>query len=88
MDWRLEPIILPLLIATLLLLAIPQRAHPQSQELIDACRGDALRLCPVEVGQAMLGARKPIGRCMRAHWNELSAPCRAAVHAERKAGRL
>jgi hypothetical protein len=88
MDWRLQPLIPILILATLALLAIPRAAHPQSRELIAACQGDALTLCPVEVGQAMLGARKPIGRCMRAHWNDLSAPCRAAVHAERKAGRL
>jgi hypothetical protein len=87
MDWRLEPIILPLLIATLLTLATPRAAHPQSQELIDACSGDAMRLCPAQVAAAMAGVRKPIGKCMHAHWAELSEQCRAAARAERKAGR-
>jgi hypothetical protein len=30
MDWRLEPLILPFLIATLLLLALPKPGHPES----------------------------------------------------------
>jgi len=30
MDWRLEPLILPFLIATLLLLALPKPGHPAS----------------------------------------------------------
>jgi hypothetical protein len=85
MDWRFEPFILPLLIATLLLLAIP-RAWPQSQELIDACSADALGLCPGAVAKALLpgGSRDGIKACMQDHWAEISAGCKQAAAAERR----
>ena len=43
MDWRLEPLILPFLIATLLLLALPKPGHPQS---LAPGGGDAFGIAP------------------------------------------
>jgi hypothetical protein len=58
MPWQLQPLIWPLLIATLALLAMPHKAHPAepshprqpSAALVNACRDDALRLCAAQVG--------------------------------------
>ena len=49
------------------------RAVPQ--EIIDACRDDALRLCSAEIFQG----RERLRACMERHRAEASAACREAV---------
>jgi hypothetical protein len=48
MHWQLQPIIWPIVIATLALLAVPQKAHPAepSPAIRAACEQDVKRLCP------------------------------------------
>jgi hypothetical protein len=95
MPWQLQPLIWPILIATLALLAVPHKAHPQSADLVNACRDDALRLCVREV--RALGAtrasdkpeivearRKNVGACMQIHvkHGDTSARCTEAIKRE------
>ena len=81
MHWQLQPILWPIIIATLALLAMPPRAHPAppSSQLVALCSADAQRLCPSEV---VSGDHDRIGRCMRAHRKAVSKPCRAQVKKE------
>jgi hypothetical protein len=66
MPWQLQPLIWPLIIATLALLAIPHRAHPQevSEAVRAACDADVRTLCPAEYEAKDAAA---IAACMRGH---------------------
>jgi hypothetical protein len=86
MHWHLEPLILPVLIAILLLLAIPH-AHPgtptqePSPAIRRACDNDVRRLCPKEYA-ARDGAA--IHACMKEHALQVSLRCAAAWLREHK----
>jgi hypothetical protein len=95
MPWQLQPLIWPLLIATLALLAIPRNAHPQSADLINACRDDAIRLCESQVRalgkttasdkpEVVAARRKAIGACMqlRVKHGDTSAACSETIKRE------
>jgi len=77
MPWRLEPLIWPILIATLALLAIP-RAHggEPPPDLIAACQGDVMRFC---LRAAMSQDKDAIDRCMRAHRKQATPQCQKAA---------
>jgi hypothetical protein len=66
MHWQLQPIIWPIIIATLALLAVPHRAHPQevSAAIRAACEGDVRTLCPAEYARKDADA---IAACMKGH---------------------
>ena len=66
MPWQLQPLIWPLLIATLALLAIPHRARPQevSAAVRAACDADVRTLCPAEYAAKDAPA---IAACMKGH---------------------
>jgi len=89
MHWHMEPLILPILIAILLLLSIPF-AHSQSAAIVTACDADVRRLCPVEYAAVRgSGSRKrhalmrvAVAKCMQARGSEISAPCVAAWRRE------
>lgn len=58
-------------------------AHAASREDEEhACRGDALRLCMADVPD-----KARITECMKQHYDQLSAPCRAMFDAPRGHGR-
>ena len=49
MPWQLQPLIWPIIIATLALLAVPHKAHPQEPTpAMRACEGDIQKLCSTE----------------------------------------
>jgi hypothetical protein len=54
MPWQLQPLIWPIIIATLALLSVPHKAHPgtpaaePSAAVKAACTADVKRLCPKE----------------------------------------
>jgi hypothetical protein len=66
MPWQLQPLIWPIIIATLALLAVPHKAHPQepSPAVRAACDGDVQRLCPNEYAA---GDGPAIATCMQSH---------------------
>jgi hypothetical protein len=66
MPWQLQPIIWPIIIATLALLAVPHKARPQevSSAVRAACEGDMRALCPDEYA-AQDGPA--IATCMKSH---------------------
>lgn len=78
MPWQLQPIIWPIIIATLALIAMPHKAHPAtasqgaSPAIRAACDGDIRRLCPKEHAA---GDGAAIARCMRAHAFSISTRC-------------
>jgi hypothetical protein len=78
MHWQMQPILWPIIIATLALLAVPHNAHPQqpSAAIRAACDGDVKKLCPhaYRSGSATL-----ICRCMaRQNTFSISWGCRTA----------
>ena len=77
MPWQLQPLIWPLLIATLALLAIPHRAKPAepSAAIKSACSDDVRRLCPKEYANRHADGAAAIGACMRAHVFSISPRC-------------
>jgi hypothetical protein len=75
MDWRTEPLLLSLIVATLLLLSIPfvhSQERAPSAAVKAACIFDVRRLCPAE-----LKARDHAGirQCMQAHTDAISKRC-------------
>jgi hypothetical protein len=74
MPWQLQPLIWPIIIATLALLAVPRPAHPQEARpaVRAACEGDIKRLCPK---QRAAGDGAAIAACMRAHAFAISRGC-------------
>jgi hypothetical protein len=74
MPWHLQPLIWPIIIATLALLAVPRPARPDepSPAVRAACEGDIKRLCPKEHAAADGAA---IAVCMRAHAFAISRGC-------------
>ena len=79
MHWQLQPLIWPILIATLALLAIPHQAHPQSAALVKACYRSVYRACHDEV-KAL--DRKAAGACVKAKFDQLAPRCRALIEQE------
>ncbi len=79
MPYQLGPLILPFLIATLALLAMPHRAHPQSASLIKACYRSVYRECHDAVARL---DRKAAGACVKANFDKLAPRCRALIEAE------
>jgi hypothetical protein len=81
MPWQLQPLIWPIIIATLALLAVPRPARPQepSPAVRAACEGDIKRLCPKEHAA---GDGAAIAACMRAHAFSISRGCVNAWLAE------
>ena len=90
MPWQLQPLIWPILIATLALLAIPHRAHPghpvaqsatgtpaaePSAAIKAACSEDVRRLCPKEYANRHADGGAAIGGCMRRHVFAISGRC-------------
>ena len=79
MPWQLQPLIWPILIATLALLAMPHKAHPQSASLIKACYRSVYRACHDEVARL---DRKATGECVQANFAKLAPHCRALIEKE------
>jgi hypothetical protein len=79
MPWQLQPLIWPFLIATLALLAIPHKAHPQSAALVKACYRSVYRTCHDEVRNL---DRRAAGACVKANFDKLAPRCRALIEAE------
>jgi hypothetical protein len=77
MPWQLQPLVWPLLIATLALLAIPHRARPAepSAAIKAACTDDVKRLCPKEYADRHRDGGAGIGGCMKAHAFSISGRC-------------
>jgi hypothetical protein len=86
MHWQLQPIIWPIIIATLALLAAPHRAHPQppvaqsatgtpaqepSPAIRAACDADVRTLCPSEYETKDARA---IASCMKSHAPFIGSP--------------
>jgi hypothetical protein len=76
-----------LLVAAALLFAIVvialavglARAAEPTQAQVDACRPDALRLCPMQAASSLVtGNRSAVVACMMAHRAQLSPQCREA----------
>ena len=66
MHWQLQPLIWPIIIATLALLAVPHKAHPQeiSEAVKKACDADVRTLCRAEYAAKDAEA---IAACMKSH---------------------
>ena len=81
MPWQLQPIIWPIIIATLALLAVPHKARPQepSVELIQACFRPLYRYCREEVKRL---DRTAAGACVKANFAKLDVRCRALIEKE------
>lgn len=64
MPWQLQPLIWPIVIATLALLSVPHKARPAepSAAVRRACVGDVKRLCPAEYAARDAAG---IGECMK-----------------------
>jgi hypothetical protein len=77
MPWQLQPLIWPLIIATLALLAVPHKARPAepSAAVKAACTADVKRLCPKEYARRHVDGGASIGACMKTHAFSISAPC-------------
>ena len=77
MPWQLQPLIWPIIIATLALLAMPHKAHPQepSAAVKAACSADVKRLCPKEYLNRHADGGASIGTCMKAHAFSISPRC-------------
>jgi hypothetical protein len=54
------------------------RAAEPTPAQIEACRSDAMRLCPAEVMTAILGNREPVHQCMVRNRKQVSKSCREA----------
>jgi hypothetical protein len=74
MPWQLQPLIWPIIIATLALLALPHKARPAepSTAVKIACTADVKRLCPKEYAHR---DGPGIGSCMKAHAFSISGRC-------------
>jgi hypothetical protein len=77
MPWQLQPLIWPIVIATLAMLAIPRPAHPTepSEAIKRACTADVKRLCPREYLHRHADGGAGIGTCMKAHAFSISGRC-------------
>jgi hypothetical protein len=77
MPWQLQPLIWPIIIATLALLAVPHRARPAepSAAIQAACTADVKRLCPKEYANRHADGGAAIGTCMKAHAFSISGRC-------------
>ena len=80
MPWQLQPLIWPIVIATLALLAVPHKARPQepSAAIKAACTSDVVRLCPKEYAARHRDGGASIGPCMRSHAFSISGRCMKA----------
>ena len=80
MPWQLQPLIWPIIIATLALLSVPHKAHPgtpaaePSAAVKAACTADVKRLCPKEYANRHADGAA-IGTCMKAHAFSISGRC-------------
>ena len=94
MPRQLQPIIWPIIIATLALLAVPHKARPQhpvaqsatgtptqepSAELMQACFRPVYRFCREEVKRL---DRKAAGECVKANFDKLDERCRTRIEKE------
>ena len=81
MPWQLQPIIWPIIIATLALLAVPHKARPRepSAELVQACFRPLYRYCREEVKRL---DRKAAGECVKANFDKLDERCRTRIEKE------
>lgn len=79
MPWQLQPLIWPIVIATLALIAIPRQAHPQSSALVKACYRSVYRACHEQV-RAL--DRKAAGECVKANFDKLAPHCRDLIEKE------
>jgi len=90
MPWQLQPLIWPIIIATLALLSVPHKAHPASPvaqsaagipaaepsaAVKAACTADVKRLCPKEYANRHADGGAAIGACMKAHAFSISGRC-------------
>jgi hypothetical protein len=77
MPWQLQPLIWPIIIATLALLAMPHKARPAepSAAIKAACTTDVKRLCPKEYANRHADGGAAIGSCMKAHAFSISGRC-------------
>jgi hypothetical protein len=81
MPWQLQPLIWPIIIATLALLSVPHKAHPgtpaaePSAAVKAACTADVKRLCPKEYANRHPDGGAAIGACMKAHAFSISGRC-------------
>lgn len=79
MPWQIQPLIWPIIIATLALLSVPHKAHPQSAALIKACYRTVYKECEAQV-KAL--DRKAAGECVKANFTKIAPRCRALIEAE------
>ena len=83
MHWHIQPLIWPLLIATLALLAIPHPAHPQSPSLVRACAAAVGKTCHAQMMEPLSAEmRNHVGACVHERFAELPARCRAIIKLE------
>jgi hypothetical protein len=77
MPWQLQPLIWPIIIATLALLAMPHKARPAepSAAVKAACTADVKRLCPKEYLNRHVDGGAAIGTCMKTHAFSISGRC-------------
>jgi hypothetical protein len=77
MPWQLQPLIWPIIIATLALLAMPHKARPAepSAAVKAACTADVKRLCPKEYANRHADDGAAIGTCMKTHAFSISGRC-------------
>jgi hypothetical protein len=96
MPWQLQPIIWPIIIATLALLAIPHKAHPGPPVAQSATGTPTAEHEPsAELMQACFRPlwrycreevkrldRKAAGECVKANFNKLEERCRTLIERE------
>jgi hypothetical protein len=81
MPWQLQPIIWPIIIATLALLAVPHKARPAepSAALVKACFRTIYKECREQV-KAL--DRKAAGECVKTNFAKLDERCRELIEKE------
>jgi hypothetical protein len=84
MPWQLQPLIWPIVIATLALLAVPHKAHPQSAALIKACYRSVAKECHAQAKdkQTFGEYRAAVGACVKQNLDKLDPRCRALIQKE------
>lgn len=83
MDWRFQPLMPHLVIATLAMLAIPHQSHAQSKALVNACFRTVSKLCHYEMKAAPLPqVRKAAEECVRAKYDQIAERCRFYIEQE------